>query len=110
MNKPQAEELKKKLTSIGVATGNYLSNISNFPSVVDVQSKEKKRARPTGLNTVEMLKHASSRLGMGPQHALSVAERLYLQGFLTYPRTESTAYPDKFDHNSVVSAISVGYS
>lgn len=47
---------------------------------------------------------------MGPQHALSVAERLYLQGFLTYPRTESTAYPDKFDHNSVVGAICVGYS
>ena len=34
---------------------------------------------------------------MGPYHAMQVAERLYMQGFLSYPRTESTGYPKDFD-------------
>lgn len=57
-----------------------------------------------------MLKHASSRLHMGPHHAMKVAERLYLSGFITYPRTESTQYPKNFAHDSIVAKIKQGYS
>ena len=34
-----------------------------------------------------------------------IAERLYLSGFVTYPRTESTFYPKKFDFTRVVNAL-----
>jgi len=64
------------------------------------------RKRPPGLNTVELLKAASSRLGIGPKDAMRIAERLYLSGFMTYPRTESSKYPNGFDHKSVVRALS----
>ena len=47
--------------------------------VVNVSEKEERRNRPHGLNTVELLKLASTELGMGPAHAMSVAERLYIQ-------------------------------
>ena len=65
--------------------------------VDSVSAKEGRRGRPAPLNTVEMLKVASKALGLGPHEAMRVAESLYLQGWMTYPRTESTAYPASFD-------------
>jgi len=65
--------------------------------VVAIDIKDEKRVRPTGLNTVEMLKAASSGLGMGAHRAMQVAERLYMNGHISYPRTESTGYPRGFE-------------
>jgi DNA topoisomerase III len=73
--------------------------------VIDFSAKESTKGRPEALNTVQLLKICSSNLGIGPQHAMHVAERLYLSGYLTYPRTESTSYPGKFDFKSVTQAL-----
>jgi len=53
------------------------------------------------------LKVCSNNLGMGPHQvrtlykAMVIAERLYLRGYLTYPRTESTSYPKAFDFQGI---------
>eukprot|EP01138_Halocafeteria_seosinensis_P011457 gb/GECG01011702.1/.p1 GENE.gb/GECG01011702.1/~~gb/GECG01011702.1/.p1 ORF type:complete len:182 (+),score=9.16 gb/GECG01011702.1/:1-546(+) len=46
---------------------------------------------------------------MGPATAMSTAERLYLSGLVSYPRTESTKYPDSFDIHATVKALNRGY-
>lgn len=65
--------------------------------VTNVSVKEKSKSRPQALNTVELMRVASSGLGLGPHHAMQVAEKLYTQGYISYPRTETTHYPDNFD-------------
>lgn len=43
------------------------------------------------------MKVASSKLGIGPHTAMQCAERLYTQGYISYPRTETSSYPKNFD-------------
>lgn len=68
-----------------------------FDSVESVADKELVKPRPLALNTVELMRAASAGLGLGPHNAMQIAERLYTQGYISYPRTETTSYPTNFD-------------
>ncbi|XP_063228567.1 DNA topoisomerase 3-beta-1 [Bacillus rossius redtenbacheri] len=82
----------------------FLLQVKEFKEalVESVTTKEKVKVRPQALNTVELMRVASSGLGMGPHHAMQVAEKLYTQGYISYPRTETTHYPENFDLLSVL--------
>ncbi|GAU93833.1 hypothetical protein RvY_05707-2 [Ramazzottius varieornatus] len=73
--------------------------------VSDVRAEERRKGRPSALNTVQMLRLASSQLRMSPNHTMELAERLYMEGFISYPRTETTQYPNSFDRLSTLSSI-----
>eukprot|EP00577_Skeletonema_sp_RCC1716_P004887 CAMPEP_0113381834 /NCGR_PEP_ID=MMETSP0013_2-20120614/5519_1 /TAXON_ID=2843 ORGANISM="Skeletonema costatum, Strain 1716" /NCGR_SAMPLE_ID=MMETSP0013_2 /ASSEMBLY_ACC=CAM_ASM_000158 /LENGTH=1160 /DNA_ID=CAMNT_0000264299 /DNA_START=12 /DNA_END=3495 /DNA_ORIENTATION=- /assembly_acc=CAM_ASM_000158 len=73
------------------------ANPASVAKVISVITKDKNQGRPVPLNTVALLKACSKALGIGPHSALQMAERLYLSGYLSYPRTESTRYPKSFD-------------
>lgn len=47
--------------------------------VEGVSEKQRSKAPPIALHTVEMLRSASSRLHMGPKQTMDVAERLYTE-------------------------------
>ncbi|KNC46096.1 DNA topoisomerase [Thecamonas trahens ATCC 50062] len=67
-----------------------------------VSRKRKKKPRPIALNTVGLLKVCSAGLGIGPKAAMAVAERLYIDGYISYPRTETTAYPPGFELHALL--------
>ena len=70
--------------SLALAAFNRIKDV-RVAKVLSVQQKEKRKPPPAALNTVEMLRVASSSLGVGPHQAMQVAERLYTQGFISYP-------------------------
>ncbi|OQV11750.1 DNA topoisomerase 3-beta [Hypsibius exemplaris] len=76
-----------------------------FITVANVTSLEKRKLRPAALNTVQLLRLASSRLGMSPDEAMKIAEKLYMEGFISYPRTETTRYPSSFDRMSTLTNL-----
>merc|ERR1719343_1356266 len=63
----------------------------------ELRTEAKTVNKPVGLNTVQMLKAASTGLGLAPAHCMKVAEGLYSSGFISYPRTETTRYASTFD-------------
>ena len=64
------------------------------PGVVkEVASRRNTRKPPTPYNTTAFTTDASSRLGLTPSRAMRIAEELYMDGFISYPRTDNTVYP-----------------
>jgi DNA topoisomerase-1 len=64
------------------------------PGVVkEVASRKNTRKPPTPYNTTAFTTDASSRLGITPSRAMRIAEELYMDGFISYPRTDNTVYP-----------------
>ncbi|MFB6124648.1 MAG: DNA topoisomerase I [Halanaeroarchaeum sp.] len=51
---------------------------------------------PAPFNTTQFIRAAGS-LGYAAQRAMSIAEDLYTAGYITYPRTDNTVYPDDLD-------------
>ncbi|CAG2214300.1 TOP3 [Mytilus edulis] len=70
--------------------------------VVDVKSKTKSKWRPTALDTVEMEKLASRKLRINAKETMKIAEKLYTQGFISYPRTETNMFPKELDLQKLV--------
>ncbi|GAB1320611.1 DNA topoisomerase [Madurella fahalii] len=69
--------------------------------VTKVQEKPTKKWKPLPLTTVELQKMATRFLHMTGQQAMTVAEKLYNRGFISYPRTET----DRFDKGMDLRAL-----
>lgn len=52
---------------------------------------------PYPLTTVDLQKVGSRLLRISPKKILDIAEHLYQQGFLSYPRTETDRFDPQFD-------------
>ncbi|CAO3611618.1 unnamed protein product [Cunninghamella echinulata] len=92
----------KQITSIFMSNVEEEAKKKGGALVTNISVVKKSKSRPHALNTVELLKHASSGLGISPNECMSIAERLYMQGYISYPRTETTKYPPSFDLHQVL--------
>jgi len=89
-DKEKAEELKN--LGPGEAT------------VKNVKTTKYSRNPPTPFNTTSFLREASN-IGYSPSTALSIAESLYQDGIISYPRTDNTQYPKSLDLKEILKQL-----
>lgn len=71
--------------------------------VVGVQQKPKKKWRPLPMDTVELEKTGSRKLKLTAKVIMTIAEKLYTQGLISYPRTETNTFSKDVDLRPLVS-------
>ncbi len=74
-------------------------------TVKSVTARKNTRRPPTPYNTTAFSTDASSRLGITPASAMRIAEDLYMDGFISYPRTDNTVYPPSLPVRELVSSL-----
>ncbi|WP_135667110.1 DNA topoisomerase I [Halorhabdus rudnickae] len=81
---------------------------SGTATVTEVRRRTRTDDPPAPFNTTAFISAASS-LGYSAQRAMSLAEELYTDGYLTYPRTDNTVYPDDLDPGELLGAFEGSY-
>ncbi|CAD7771931.1 MAG: DNA topoisomerase 1 [Candidatus Methanoperedenaceae archaeon GB50] len=70
--------------------------------VKNVEVARRVERPPIPFNTTEFLR-AASRIGITPANAMRIAESLYVNGFISYPRTDNTVYPEAMNAGEIIS-------
>jgi DNA topoisomerase-1 len=73
--------------------------------VKEVTAKRSQRKPPAPFNTTAFTTEASNRLGITPKRAMQLAEDLYMDGFISYPRTDNTVYPRSLPTRELVASL-----
>ncbi|HEX2391291.1 MAG TPA: DNA topoisomerase I [Solirubrobacterales bacterium] len=82
-----------------------LAGTSSPGTVKSVTARKNTRKPPTPYNTTAFSTDASSRLGITPASAMRIAEDLYMDGFISYPRTDNTVYPSSLPVRELVGSL-----
>lgn len=65
-------------------------------SVSAIEKKKRTVAPPAPFNTTSLMTAASSE-GITPARTMRIAESLYMDGYISYPRVDNTVYPASLD-------------
>ncbi|WP_336345683.1 DNA topoisomerase I [Halalkalicoccus ordinarius] len=77
---------------------------ANEARAEEVSRRSRTDEPPAPFNTTQFIRAASS-LGYSAKRAMSIAEDLYTAGYVTYPRTDNTVYPEDLDPRELLSAF-----
>ena len=77
-------------------------------TVTDVNGRRRTDDPPAPFNTTQFIR-AASAIGFSAQRAMSIAEDLYTAGYITYPRTDNTVYPNDLEVEDLLEDF-VGHS
>ena len=73
-------------------------------SVTDVERKSRTQRPPAPFNTTS-LQAAAAAEGISPARTMRLAESLYMDGLISYPRVDNTVYPSSLDLRDCVRTL-----
>jgi DNA topoisomerase-1 len=79
-------------------------NLTDTARVTEIEKKSATRPPPVPFNTTGFLS-AAANLGISPSRAARLAEDLYTEGYISYPRTDNTVYPRSLDLHEVLGQL-----
>lgn len=76
---------------------NFLEDSASFNHVYSRgETKETKKHPPIPLTTADIQQRASNEMNISPKDTMSLCQKLYEAGLITYMRTDSTTYSKEF--------------
>lgn len=73
-------------------------------TITNVAKRSRKQQPPTPFNTTS-LQAAAAAEGISPARTMRIAESLYMQGLISYPRVDNTVYPRSLDLAGIVNGL-----
>ena len=73
--------------------------------VASIEKKKRTVAPPVPFNTTSLMAAAAAE-GLSPARTMRIAESLYMDGYISYPRVDNTVYPESLDLPGIVKKLS----
>ena len=99
----EAAHKKKKFTKKEDAEAAY-SRMGEKGKVIEAKESIKDIRPPTPLNTTNLIMSGSS-MGFTASRTINIAESLYMNGYISYPRTDNTVYSSTIDLVAIVKKL-----
>ncbi len=90
-----AEEAQAVMAAVAGATSG---------TVTSAEKKRRQAKPPTPFNTTA-LQAAAAAEGLSPARAMRIAETLYMNGMISYPRVDNTVYPPSLDITGILRTL-----
>jgi DNA topoisomerase-1 len=84
-----------------------MARLGKTGKVVDYRKEPKSEYPPIPFSTTEFIRAAAS-IGFSAANAMRIAENLYVNGWISYPRTDNTVYPASLNLREIVSQFTGG--
>ncbi len=85
-----------------------LSRLGSTAVVQALTRRDRNLTPPAPFNTTAFLSAAATSLGISAPNAMRIAENLYMNGLISYPRVDNTVYPESLDLKQILKTLNRG--
>ncbi len=89
------------------------SQLKKFDNIKEAHAETKKTEErispPVPFDLTTLQREAYSNFGISPAQTLSIAQKLYLDGLISYPRTSSQKIPDSIEPKKILKILSKNF-